>query len=268
MILIEKLSLKLVSKYVLLLLLKDGTDLSTDYCYKQLNELIPPPPQPGAPTRKYSRNKVQLYLKELTAEEKLFESKAGKDYIYRISGKGEQELSNREDLLSQLLISYYGIVNVSKMLASKPGTPLPYPEILVPKRDREFVRSLVSIKDIIRVYTLFALQQKPEQSVSELHDAMLSYCGWTCSLPYWHLIVRNEMTEGVDLDSEPLANPVILLKSKYLGKVNRRKKRVYSIADQASAEEWLKIYLETADFSVRKAISYTKLLLDVLQKNP
>ncbi|WP_332633581.1 hypothetical protein [Halalkalibacter flavus] len=258
----KKLNLKQCLQWLSLVQLKQQP-LTADECYESLHNVLPPPPQPGSPTRRFSKDKVRSYLKELESNEDII-SVSSEVTSYSITKKGyENELQLRHSLLKRIRIVHQSLLIIQERVSGRMHTP----PVMVPKEDREFVRSLLSVKDVVRYYILDTLKREPKQSLTELQKNMLSSYGWTCSPSYFLLIGRNEMSEGVDEFDDPLEHPVILLQSQYEGKLSRRKIRTYSISDPILTEEWKEIYRRDAAESIGKAITFTTNLLNLLGNN-
>ncbi|ADC52244.1 hypothetical protein BpOF4_21244 (plasmid) [Alkalihalophilus pseudofirmus OF4] len=259
----QKLSLKQCLQWAILKILKEQP-LTVDECYRLLEKQLPPPPQPGSPNRKYSIYKLRTYLKDLEEEGEIISANDSELLSYSITKKGyEREKARGKELLERVTVVHHALnVILESLLDLHPVAPK-----IVPNEDREFVRSLLSVKDIIRVYILRYLTNNKQAALSDLQRDMISEWGWTCSKTYFLLVGRNEMTEGLDEDNEPLENPTILLKSTYTGQASRKHKREYSILDKNLVAEWSEIYLESAINSLREAITFNETLLALLEKN-
>ncbi|ADC52344.1 hypothetical protein BpOF4_21744 (plasmid) [Alkalihalophilus pseudofirmus OF4] len=258
----EKLSLKHSLQWLSLFLLKQQP-LTADECYEKLNEMLPPPPQPGSPKRRYSKDKVRAYLKELDSAGAIISVKDAGVTSYSITKKGyAEEKERRQNLVRRMDLIHQSLQSLLRLMRGQD----PLDTVLVPKEDREFVRSLITVKDVIRFYLIDALQKGAPDTLTNLQHKMLTQYGWTSSHSYFLLIGRNEMCEGVDIDNEPLEAPVILLKSQYGGKANRRYTREYSLIDPVAAESWKEIYGRDAAASIQEALTFTKQLLTILQK--
>ncbi|WP_100374838.1 hypothetical protein [Bacillus sp. FJAT-45037] len=259
---IEKLNLKHSLQWLSLVLL-NMQPLTPDECYDKLIKTLPPPPQPGSPTRKYSKDKVRAYLKELESLGTIVSIKEAGVTSYSITKKGyNQEEEWRNDLLSRMKTIQQSLhILLDRMNGKTYSEP-----VMVPKEDREFVRSLITIKDVIRFYIIDSLQKEKSETLTNLHRKMLNHYGWTCSPSYFLLVGRNEMCEGVDSENNPLKVPVILLKSQYGGNANRSYTRVYSLSDPVAAQEWKEIYATTATDSIQEALIFTNQLMGLLRE--
>ncbi|WP_368502768.1 hypothetical protein AB3N04_00060 (plasmid) [Alkalihalophilus sp. As8PL] len=258
----DKLNLKHSLQWLSLALLK-MQPLTPDECYEKLNKTLPPPPQPGSPTRKYSRDKVRAYLKDLESLGAVVSVKDAGVSSYSITKKGySQEEERRNALLSRMDTIQQSLYILLDRLKGKTNSE----PVMVPKEDREFVRSLITVKDVIRFYIIDSLQKDRSETLTNLHKRMLIQYGWTSSPSYFLLVGRNEMCEGVDIENNPLKEPVILLKSQYGGEANRIYTRVYSLLDSVAAQEWKEIYSTTATDSIQQALTFTSQLMGLLQE--
>ncbi|MCM3715480.1 hypothetical protein M3202_15530 [Alkalihalobacillus oceani] len=259
----EPLTLKTCLQLLLLTIVKANHPMTAAECYEALNEQFPPPPQPGKPNRKYSKPKIIEQLRELCQSDEMVEV-PGVNVHYYITNKGLAELNNRRiEMYNAITSIHLSLQNVVAMIQDK--NP-PNPGVTVLEHQRSFLRSLLSLKDVVRTFILKELMKKPKQSMKDLHSSMIQKLGWSCSLSAFIIIGRNEMTEGVGSDNLVLETPVIFLKSEYQGKVNRRKMRVFSIDNQELVYEWLPIYSRDALSSTKKSLEFTTMLIKLLRQ--
>ncbi|WEG19209.1 hypothetical protein PQ478_21895 (plasmid) [Alkalihalophilus pseudofirmus] len=257
-----KLNLKHSLQWLTLVLLKEQP-LTPDECCEKLNNILPPPPQPGNPKRKYSHDKIRTYLKELESNGDVISVKEGA-LSYSLTKKGfEREKEWRVTLKERIETIYQSLkVLLDRMQHNTQSIP-----VLVPQADREFVRSLITVKDVIRFFIIDRLQKNKFDTLTNLQHHMVNEYGWTSSPSYFLLIGRNEMCEGVDIENEPLEAPVILLKSQYGGKANRRYTREYSLIDPTAAQQWKDVYGRDAAESIQEALTFTSKLIALLRED-
>lgn len=258
----ERLSLKLVIQWFVLFKLK-SSPLTMLELYNALENETSPPTKPGKTERSYSLDKVYIHVKDLANKEEVVEVKGEGESSYSITKLGhQQEIERRHDLRERISVILHALEVMELDLVQ---TTKQIHVRTVQKLDRDFLRSLISIKDLVRYFIIDELQQESPLSMKELYKRMEQRYGWVCSNTYFHYVGRNELCEGVNEFNEPIEVET-LLNDKWERINTRQRSRVYSISNLDLAIKWKEYFTEDALFSVKAAKQYTKLLLDLLKE--
>ncbi|OIJ09422.1 hypothetical protein BKP35_16335 [Anaerobacillus arseniciselenatis] len=257
----ERLSLKLVIQWFVLYKLKN-IPLTMQELYNALENESSPPTKPGMTRRSYSIDKVYLHVKELCDKGEVVEVKGEGVASYSITKSGHQEeIERRNDLKSRISVTLHAleVMELDLMISSKKLQVQ-----MVPQVDREFLRSLISIKDVVRYFIIDELQQESPLSMKELYKRMDNRYGWVCSNTYFHYVGRNELCEGVNEYNKPIEVETLLI-DKWERIHTRQQSRVYSISDLDRALQWKERFVEDAIYSVKAAKVFVKGVLDLLK---
>src|SRR5690606_2771709 len=79
-------------------------------------------------------------------------------------------------------------------------------DIVVPPSDREFLRGVISVKNIVRYFALSELIRTKEETIVGIKDKMLMRYGWNCSKPYFYHVIRDELGDQSEIPEKVKAN--------------------------------------------------------------
>jgi hypothetical protein len=258
----EKLSKKLYLQWYILRQCKDFPR-SFDELFHLLQQDITLPRSivTDLTSGKHSDVLLRRYIKVLEKEEYvIYASKA-----YTVTKTGHQlETSLRLDLRKRLKAVHRA---VERMLFQIAPTQIDKPIIMVPESDREFLRGAISVKDIVRYFTLDTLSTPGTKlSVTSLRELMVENYGWTCSKEYFFQLVRDELGDGQEKAREfgrevnpDLANCVV---GQWEGE--RRNQRLYRITEKG--HHWHPRFREDAEFELKEANRYIQELIDLTEQ--
>lgn len=200
---------------------------------------------------------LRRYLKELEKMELLIHA----NDAFSITRKGyEEETSLRLHLRERLRLVLRAVEKMNDDLNGKPNMK---DVQIVPESDREFLRGVISVKDMVRYFALDYLlkNKKKPLTITNLREEMLQKYGWTCSKQYFFYLIRDELGDGQlhrkpeQEDFDPaLANCV---KGRWDGEL--RNERYYSITSKGM--EWIDVFRKAAKEQMHEAILHIDLLL-------
>lgn len=258
----ERLSLKLFIQWFVLNKLK-SCPLTNLELYDALENETSPPTKPGKSQRSYSIDKVYLHIKELCEKGDIVEVKEKAESSFSITKTGHQnEVDLRRDLKNRIEVVLHALCVIEQDITNSPKK---LPVRSVPKLDREFLRSLISIKDVVRYFIIDELQEESPLSMKDLFKRMDNRYGWVCSNTYFHYVGRNEMCEGVNEFNDPI-DVETLLSDTWETINTRQRSRVYRISDLDRALQWKERFAENASYSVKAAKVFVNGILDLLSR--